>query len=624
MGESEYQINDYARHLCIAYNPPSTEETVARLLMINLFAQMSSADAAVFAAFVQPVTFPADTVIFRQGDAPDACYLVEAGRVRIELSGDHVDSDNVLGYVNAGSVFGELALLDGQPRSATAVAQTDVVTRQLSAASLDRLAAAHPLVAANFFAQLGREAATKLRSANQRLADILMQGSDEEVEDLTRRARDAAPQLAELDEEAIDRVIQAVVVLCTERAAEWARLTVEITRYGNAEDKRRKNLIASTGVASHLLGRRGAGVLKNDTQTSVTEIAAPVGTIFGLIPVTNPVATAIFKTIICLKSRNPLILSFHRSTKQLGATICEPLRETIAAAGGPADALQYVKDRNSRKKTEMFFTHPGVTMILATGGSSMVKAAYSSGKPAIGVGAGNAPVLIAPDADLAHAAGSIVLSKSFDHGLICGSEHNLVVPAAILPDFASCLEAAGAAVLDTAELARFRAWALDETGTALRGRLVGASAASIAASCGVTRGHPIHVIVAPGGEPAPDNALAREKMCPVIGLFTVPDVETGLARCLEILAIEGRGHTAVIHTRDDALAARFGGLMPASRILVNSPATHGVIGFTTGLIPSLTLGCGTFGGNSTTDNVTFTHLLNIKRLARFVGPRYDF
>jgi acetaldehyde dehydrogenase/alcohol dehydrogenase len=592
--------------------------------MPNLFSQMTAADAAVFATYVKPVTFAADTVIFRQGDEPNACYLVETGRVRIELSGDHVDSDNVLGYVSAGSVFGELALLDGQPRSATAVAQTEVVTRQLKATDLTELAAAHPLVAANFFATLGREAATKLRSANQRLAEILIQGTDEEVEALTRRAREVGPRLAALNEEAIDRVIQAVIDLCVARAAEWAQLTVEITRYGNAEDKRRKNLIASAGVGRHLLGRRGSGVVGEDATLQVTEIAAPVGTVFGLIPVTNPVATAIFKTLICLKSRNPLILSFHRSTKQLGAAICEPLRDTIAAAGGPADALQYVKDRNSRKKTEMFFTHPGIAMILATGGSSMVKAAYSSGKPAIGVGAGNAPVLVAPDADLIHAAGSVVASKSFDHGLICGSEHNLVVPAAILPAFIQCLEGAGAAVLNAEELGRFRAYALDETGTSLRGRLVGASAASIAAGCNVTRDHPIHVIVAPGGEPAPDNALSREKMCPVIGLFEVPDVETGIARCLEILAIEGRGHTAVIHTRDNTLAARFGALMPASRILVNSPATHGVIGFTTGLIPSLTLGCGTFGGNSTTDNVTFTHLLNIKRLARFVGPRYDF
>lgn len=592
--------------------------------MPNLFSQMSPADAAVIEAYLQPVTFPADTVIFRQGDQADACFLVEAGRVRIELASEHVDTDNLLGYVNAGSVFGELGLLDRQPRSATAVAQTDVSARVLSIGGLDQLMAANPVVAAHFFAQLGREAASKLRSANQRLADILLHSTDEEVETLTRRADATAAPLAAMSEEAIDRVIQAVVDLTSARSAEWAKQTVEITRYGNAEDKRRKNLVASVGVAGHLLGRTGAGVLKDDTSTSVTEIAAPVGTVFGLIPVTNPVATAIFKTIICLKSRNPLILSFHRSTKNLGSMVCEPLREAITAAGGPADAVQYVKERNSRKKTEMFFTHPGVAMILATGGGSMVKAAYSSGKPAIGVGAGNAPVLISPDADLAHAAGSVVLSKSFDHGLICGSEHNLVVPTAILPQFVACLEGAGAAVLDAEELVRFRAWALDEAGTALRGRLVGASAASIAAACGVTRNHPIHVIIAPGGKPAHDNALSREKMCPVIGLFTVPDVEAGLACCLEILAIEGRGHTAVIHTRDEALAARFGRLMPASRILMNSPATHGVIGFTTGLIPSLTLGCGTFGGNSTTDNVTFTHLLNIKRLARFVGPRYNF
>jgi acyl-CoA reductase-like NAD-dependent aldehyde dehydrogenase len=267
--------------------------------------------------------------------------------------------------------------------------------------------------------------------------------------------------------------------------------------------------------------------------------------------------------------------------------------------------------------------HPGVAMILATGGPALVKAAYSSGNPAIGVGSGNAPTLICSDANLDLAAMSVVMSKSFDNGLICGSEHNLVVVDAIRQAFIAALEQQGAAVLSPDEISGFTAAAIDSTKNRLSGRIVGRSAAEIATKAGVQRPYPIKVIVVPSEGTTANNPLASEKMAPVLSLFTAAEVNAGMDMCQQLLAIDGAGHTAIIHSADPEIIQRFGALMPASRILVNSPGSQGVVGATTGLVPSFTLGCGTFGGTSTTDNVTYTHMLNIKRVAYYHPLKID-
>ncbi|HRD77390.1 MAG TPA: aldehyde dehydrogenase family protein, partial [Hyphomicrobiaceae bacterium] len=269
---------------------------------------------------------------------------------------------------------------------------------------------------------------------------------------------------------------------------------------------------------------------------------------------------------------------------------------------------------------EMLMRHKDVAFILATGGASMVKAAYSSGKPAIGVGPGNAPTFVAPDADLTHAAASIVASKSFDNGLICGSEHNLVTTAATREGLVASLAAHGAAVLAPDEVTKLTQCVVPPGEFRFRPEVVGQSAAAIAKVAGITRPHPIGLLVVPTDDAKPGNPWAHEKMAPMVSLFTVADTEAAIALAQRLLEIEGKGHTAIIHTRDRALARRYGLAMPASRILVNSPGSQGIVGHTTNLKPSFTLGCGTFGGNSTTDNVTFAHLLNVKRLAEFVAP----
>jgi len=277
--------------------------------------------------------------------------------------------------------------------------------------------------------------------------------------------------------------------------------------------------------------------------------------------------------------------------------------------------VQTVRQRSSRQKTMMFMNHPDVSLILATGGTSMVKAAYSSGTPAIGVGSGNAPVLICADADLSKAAQAIIESKSFDNGVICGSENNLVVVSPARDDFIEMLEAHGAIILGSDEKNRFTAQVFDPDYLSLKKSIVGKSAQFIADSTGIRRGKDIRLIVVPVRQDELQGPYGHEKLAPILSLCTANDEAEGIEVCKQILVNQGRGHTAVIYTQNEELMKQFGREIQASRILVNAPASQGCIGLGTGLTPSFTLGCGTFGGNSTTDNVSYTHLLNIKRLA---------
>jgi acetaldehyde dehydrogenase/alcohol dehydrogenase len=250
----------------------------------------------------------------------------------------------------------------------------------------------------------------------------------------------------------------------------------------------------------------------------------------------------------------------------------------------------------------------------------MVRAAYSSGTPAIGVGPANTPTLICADADPDQVAQAVVMSKSFDNGLICGAEHNLIVERPLREPLIEALERAGAAVLTPEETARAMAAAIDPATGTWRPQIIGQDAQRIAGLVGITRPHPIRVVVAPTDDASPTNPLAGEKIFPVLSLFTVATADDGIALARRLLEFHGAGHTAGIHTRDQAVIERFGRAIPAGRILVNSPSVQGVVGLTSGLEPSFTLGCGTFGGNSTTDNVTYRNLLNIKRVAHFVQP----
>ncbi len=568
-------------------------------------------------SLVTTVRYAAGAMLFREGSDGDSCYFIDEGEVRLEVDVPEVDTEGVLQVMGPGEILGELALLDQRPRSASAIADTAVVARRLPSRAIEHLETQNPRLAVKLIRALGRGAATKLRETNSRLADHLFAGAaDPEVDSMVAVAHAAQQRIADWPEARIDQLITSVAEAIYANAELLAIEAVAETGYGNVADKTTKNKGGSRGVLRSLLGKSSHGVVGSDPARGLTDLAHPVGVVFGLVPVTNPISTAVFKTLIALKARNALILSFHRGAQKVGNHTCELMQDAILKAGAPPDLLGWVRRRSSRRKTAAFMAHPNVGLVLATGGSAMVHAAYSSGTPAIGVGPGNAPCLVCEDADLDAAAAHLVASKGFDHGVICASENHLVVMASVRDAFLDALESHGAAVLTPDEAARFRADAFDPTTHKLLPKAVGKSPSVLLGAIGATRERPVRLIVVPTQEPLIGNPFAKETLAPITTVFTVETRDQGVDLCRRLLEHEGIGHTCAIHTSDDAFIERFAAAMPASRIIANTGASQGILGIGCGLPPSLTLGCGTFGSNSTTDSVTFTHLLNRKHLAR--------
>jgi acetaldehyde dehydrogenase / alcohol dehydrogenase len=445
---------------------------------------------------------------------------------------------------------------------------------------------------------------------------IVAAGPDPAVDALVARSAAALGSIADWAEDQIDGLITALAAQIAAHADELAAAAVAETGIGCVPDKADKNRFASLGVARSLIGKPGVGVVGHCEREALTEIAEPAGVILGLIPVTNPVATLVFKALICIKARDALIASCHRDAAAVGARTVSLLRQVLARHGASADLVQNAPRRPGRQAAGALMRHPGVAMILATGGTAMVKAAYSSGTPAIGVGPGNAPAWVCADADIQEAARMVVDSKAFDHGIICGSENNLVVDRSVRDSFTAALRAAGAAVLNPADRDLLARAAFDARDGRLRRSVLGQAATSIAAQAGIEVPPGTRLLVAPVPRQAVPGPYGREKLAPILSLFTTHGQDDGLQLCRHILGNGGRGHTAIIHTRSQQLQASFAQQMPVSRVLVNGPGAHGCIGLGNALTPSLTLGCGTYGRTSTTDNVTYTHLVNIKRVAQ--------
>lgn len=568
------------------------------------------------APYLEEVRFAAGERLLEEGTPGDECYLIDAGRVRLELHSAELDSDAVLDYLDEGHVLGEFSLFDHGLRSASAYAETPVVARRLTRTRLDALCREQPDLGNALLVYIAQDFTHKLRVMDERLRDFLVQGlAPPWVNDMIAAAQRAQEELATWPEERIDEILIDLAETIAAEAETLAAETVAETGVGVAAHKVIKIRLACAKTREMLVGQCGSGVQPTDEVRRVTEILCPLGVVLGLVPVTNPVPTMTFKTMICLKSRNALILSCARATLGLAGRVGELMQEVLDRHGAPRATVQWIRERCSRATTAAFMTHPGVSLILATGGPSMVKAAYSSGTPAIGVGAGNAPVWICPDADLAAAARAVVVSKSFDNGVICGSDNNLVVDATVRDEFLRQLEAAGALILSGFEVDRFSAGALDPRTKALRRELVGKSAAQILNAVGLPRGEAVKLIVLPIDRAKVTGPWGREKLAPIVSLFTAIDLEDGLALSRRLLDNMGAGHTAIIHTADRALALRFAAAMPASRVLLNCPGSTGCIGLGNGLRHSWTLGCGSWGGTSTTANVGYQDLLNIKRLA---------
>lgn len=444
------------------------------------------------------------------------------------------------------------------------------------------------------------------------------QASAAEARALVERARRAAPILAEFTQEQIDRIVDAVADAARPRAEEFARLAVEETGFGVVADKIQKNRFASDRVYEFIRPMKTVGVVGRDAARKVVEIAEPFGVVAAIVPSTNPTSTAIYKILISLKARCPVVLSPHPSAARSITRVAEVLEAAARGAGAPEGAVNWMTNV-TLAGTQELMRHRGVAVILATGGMGLVRAAYSAGKPAYGVGPGNAPCYIERTADVAKAANDILTGKSFDGGVLCSSPNSVVVDAAIADEARRQFAAQGGYFLSAKEADALAA--LLVTPQRLPNpKLVGKSALVIAQMLGITVPPNTRALIAELRGVGRDYPLSIEKLCPVLSYYVVADWREGCERCKEILRYGGMGHTMSIHSENEQVILEFGLKKPAFRIVVNTPTTHGSIGLTTGLDPAMTLGCGGYGGNITSDNISPKHLLNIKRLAWEIRP----
>jgi acetaldehyde dehydrogenase (acetylating) len=435
---------------------------------------------------------------------------------------------------------------------------------------------------------------------------------------LTRAAKQAQPLLAELSQERIDAIVTAMATAVTPHAGALAKMAVEETGYGVEADKVQKNLFASQRVYDFIRPMRTVGVVNRIEDKKIVEIAEPFGVVAAVVPSTNPTSTAIYKILIALKARCPIVLSPHPSAARCITRVAEIMSEAAAAAGAPASSIGWMTTVTLEGTQELMKSRD-VAVILATGGMGLVRAAYSAGKPAYGVGPGNAPCYIERSADLGLAARDIVLGKTFDHGVLCSSPNSVVVDVPVAEEARRRFQAEGAHFLNAQEMDKLAA-ALVSPQRLPNPALVGKSARFIAQKIGITVPEGTRVLVAPLNGVGRDYPLSIEKLCPVLSWYEVQDWREGCERCIQILRYGGMGHTMSIHSQNEDVILQFGLKKPAFRICVNTPTTHGSIGLTTGLDPAMTLGCGGWGGNITSDNISPRHLLNLKRLAYGIRP----
>jgi acetaldehyde dehydrogenase (acetylating) len=439
-----------------------------------------------------------------------------------------------------------------------------------------------------------------------------------EARTLARRAKEAGAILAELSQEQIDAIVDAMAQAVTAEAEPLARLAHEETGYGVVADKVQKNLFSSEKVYRFIKPMKTVGVVRRIEDRKVIEIAEPFGVVCAIVPSTNPTSTAIYKILISLKARCPIVISPHPAAVRCISRVAEIMNGAARRAGAPEGAINWMTTVTLEGTQELMKARE-TAVILATGGLGLVRAAYSAGKPAYGVGPGNAPAYIERSADVAKAVRDIVTGKTFDNGVLCSSENSVVVDAPLVEEVKRQFVANGAHFMSAAEI--------DAVGRALvspqrlpNPALVGRPATYIAQQAGITVAPTTRVLIAELAGVGRDYPLSIEKLCPVLSFYVVADWREGCERCKQILRYGGMGHTMSIHSRNDDVILQFGLKKPAFRIVVNSPTTHGSIGLSTGLDPSMTLGCGGYGGNITSDNISPRHLLNTKRLAYEISP----
>ena len=440
--------------------------------------------------------------------------------------------------------------------------------------------------------------------------------SVQQARDLVEAAHRAQQEIARFDQAKIDHICDVMAKAALRDSPRTAAIAVEETGYGIPEDKQIKNQFSAEIVWNYFKPLRTVGVVSETKD--VVEIASPRGVVAGIIPSTNPTSTAIFKILISIKSRNAIVMSPHPSAARCISETGKTMREAGIKEGLPADAIGCMNPATI-EGTEALMKHKLTAVILATGGIGLVRAAYSSGKPAFGVGPGNVPVFIERSAEVPKAVQDILTGKCFDNGTICASEQAIVVDAPIETAVREQFKLQGAYFLSQSEADQL-AKIVATPQRSLNPQIVGKSVEFIAKMAGISVPPGTRCIMVDVGGVGRDFPLSMEKLSPILAFYVEDGIERGAARCNEVLHYGGMGHTAGIHTRSREAAVRYGGEMPASRITVNTPTTHGAIGFSTALPPSMTLGCGSWGGNVTSDNVSPLHLMDIKRVAFETRP----
>ena len=437
------------------------------------------------------------------------------------------------------------------------------------------------------------------------------------VDELMIKAKKASEEYMKLDQEQVNNIVKAMSMAGLEHHMELAKMAVEETGRGIYEDKITKNMFATEYVYHSIKYDKTVGIINKNEEEGYEEIAEPVGIIAGVTPVTNPTSTTMFKSIIAAKTRNVIVFGFHPSAQKCSVQAATYLRDAAVKAGAPENCILWIEEP-SIEATRALMNHPAVNLILATGGTGMVKSAYSCGKPALGVGPGNVPCYIDKTAKLKTSVNDLVMSKSFDNGMICASEQSVIVDKDIKDQFEWLMREAGCYFLSEDETNRLRSkMFIEEKGGALNSSIVGKSPYDIAKLAEIDVPKDTKVLVLKENGVGIEYPFSKEKLSPVLAYYVVENSDEGIELAEKLIEFGGLGHSAVIHSEDDETIQKFSNKVKVGRIIVNSPSTHGAIGdiYNTNM-PSLTLGCGTFGGNSTTANVSSVNLINIKRVAK--------
>lgn len=437
--------------------------------------------------------------------------------------------------------------------------------------------------------------------------------SVQEVRDLVTKAKTAQTEYAAYDQQQVDAIVCAVAKACAAQAERLAKMAAEETGFGIWQDKVLKNQLGSTMTYESIKDMKTVGILRDDREKGILEVAVPVGVVAALIPSTNPTSTVMYKSLICLKSGNAIIISPHPNAKNCIIETYKVIAQAAKEAGAPDGIVQCVT-LPTMDGTSALLKHRDIGLILATGGEPMVRAAYSSGNPALGVGPGNGPSYIEKSADIQQAIRRIFDSKTFDNGTICASEQSIVTEACIKDQVMDEAKRQGGYFLSPEESKKVGRFIMRANGT-MNPKIVGRSAQAIADMAGIQVPAGTRVLISPQTTVGKDNPYSREKLCPILAFYVTDGWESACRLSMEILYNEGAGHTMTLHTQDKNVVREFALKKPVSRLLVNTPGALGGVGATTGLQPALTLGCGAVGGSATSDNVGPMNLINIRRVA---------